>query len=795
MKMPRSIHALIRGIIRLALIVIFVGIPAAALYFRQIGFNAAVREHIAHILRTKGIEMTMDRLTFDPFQGLIARGVTVRTANSSAQILTQVNHMGLSLKLQSLLSGHFELDSAFLRDTRVVLPLDDSNPAQTLELEDVDATVSFLPDQIRVTNFECSVGPLKIEAIGNLLNPAKFLMPKTDAKNPKSVNPLAKIVLDLRKIGEQISFAENDPLLEFQFQVDLADLSTLKVEDIRLHAAKIRYQTHFFPVATLEAHYESSQLHIRKLNIEDTHGELTVRGLFSFAENRLWFEASSTMDALPFFERPDADFLKKIQFKKMPEIALTGHLQWDKDWKVGGQVFGRLVASQISAYGVEPAGLDCEFTWKDGAVMTENFELNIKGQKLVADIYFAPDDFRLRLKSSLRPTDLLPWFDKNMRETIQRMEFADAPEIHVELSGTKPAFETLSGKGSLALGRTAMRGAWITSGKSTLEIGNLAVTFKNMEVAIGNSRGTSTFTYDFGEQEVRIADVKSQLPPYDILMWTSPDVAQTVLAYRFKAPPNVTLRGVVDLKGVEKNQMDITFDVPAGLLYKLLGRDLLFEKVKGRLLVRKQLLKLSIAQAVAYGGGLRMTADISLASKDPSYTADVTIDQCDFARLTKLYFDYDNSRGKVSGNYRFQTQISDASTMTGEGNILVQQGNVFAIPIFGPLSTIINQIIPGAGYESAKLASADFAVSQGMITTKNLAIESPAFSLYGNGNIYFLEDKLNMDIRINARGLPGVILFPVSKVLEYTSDGSFKNPKWRPKLIPKAIFGSGSKTR
>ena len=57
--------------------------------------------------------------------------------------------------------------------------------------------------------------------------------------------------------------------------------------------------------------------------------------------------------------------------------------------------------------------------------------------------------------------------------------------------------------------------------------------------------------------------------------------------------------------------------------------------------------------------------------------------------------------------------------------------------------------------------------------------------MIGHGDIYYLDDRMEMSIRLNAQGLPGVALFLVSKALEYESVGSTKHPKWRPKILPK----------
>ena len=128
--------------------------------------------------------------------------------------------------------------------------------------------------------------------------------------------------------------------------------------------------------------------------------------------------------------------------------------------------------------------------------------------------------------------------------------------------------------------------------------------------------------------------------------------------------------------------------------------------------------------------------------------------------------------------------------MRGDGSMRVEEGRVFAIPILGPLSEIINKIIPGAGFQAARLATADFTVGDEKISTKNLKVEGAGFSLFGTGDIYFVADKMNMSVRLNARGLPGLVLFPVSKLFEYVATGSLSKPEWRPKIIPR--LGGGS---
>jgi len=182
---------------------------------------------------------------------------------------------------------------------------------------------------------------------------------------------------------------------------------------------------------------------------------------------------------------------------------------------------------------------------------------------------------------------------------------------------------------------------------------------------------------------------------------------------------------------------------------------------------------------------MRLKAEASVKPGDGSFGASVHLEDVDFQTITKLYFDYTESKGQLTADYTFRAVGGNDRAMTGKGNLLIKNGNVLAMPILGPLSLLLNDIIPGIGYQPAHSASADFTVANGVINTRNLLIKGTGFSMIGHGDIYYLDDRMTMSIRLNAQGLPGLMLFPVSKIFEYESVGSATHPKWRPKILPK----------
>ena len=142
--------------------------------------------------------------------------------------------------------------------------------------------------------------------------------------------------------------------------------------------------------------------------------------------------------------------------------------------------------------------------------------------------------------------------------------------------------------------------------------------------------------------------------------------------------------------------------------YVFLGKTLPVENVRARLLFTDDRLQLSDVQGALFSGAIKGTADISLAHGDPHYHANLAVEGIDFPRLTNLYFKYRTAQGHMSGDYDFTGLGDNARSMRGSGKIRVDNGDVFAIPVFGPLSRLISAIIPGSGYSVAHNAVAAF---------------------------------------------------------------------------------------
>ena len=785
MRVHPVIHFLWKNAIRFVLVLIFVGIPGGTLYLRKEGVGFGAREALGQALSSNALEVAIGRLALDPFSGLLARDITIHDRTRDGRLLAKVSNIALSLNLSDLVRGRIVVDKFSLANAGVSIPVGTSATAPRIKVQDVHAEVILLGDQLRLSRFEGVVEGIRVELSGLFLNPnaLQFSHSKsadtTDAAHQEFVERL------LRGLSE-LKFPEGPPTLRATLEADLSHLDSLQVENVSFHSGRILGKSWELDAADLQGRYGEGELRIPRFYLRDRTGRLEASVEWSKNEGTLDAALLSTLSPDPFLAMfaGKNQGLDSLSFSQPPQIearviANTGAKK--PDIRVTGMVFAPFLNFKNTDF--QNAG--CQFAWQEGTLYARDVRFSVGRGEFSGKLWVAPKDFRLVAKNTIAPTSLLGLVDPKTREFLAKMEFEDLPDITLSLRGTKLDFANIRGGGHLKLGRTAMRGSWMDSLEANFEIGDRCVTYRDMLIKNNGGQGTGSFAYDVGLQEARLTGIRSTLVPTDVMMWIDPKIAESLRPYRFRTPPSAKVDGKVHLKDATKNNLSIGLEAGEGLDYDLLNRTLHFGQTSAQVNVIGTKVHANIRKAALMGGDAALKAVVSIDAKDPTFGMDVKLNRVNFASLTKLYFGYDDSKGVMSGTYKFQARMGQENLMKGVGSIRIEDGNVFAIPVLGPFSEILGTILPGVGYQTARLATADFTAANEIINTKNLVIEGAGFSMIGAGDIHFMTSRLDMSMRINAKGIPGIVFFPVSKLFEYISTGTVAEPAWRPKIIPR----------
>jgi AsmA-like C-terminal region len=784
MHLPPIPRFLARWTIRTVLFIVFICLPAAIIYLREVGIGYELKERVAGALGGNGFRTEIGKLSVDPFKGLVAKNVEVWETTGDARNLARIERLVVSVNFTDLLAGRVTIDHVQLDETDVSIPIGPEPDSPRLDLDGVSAELFILADQMRISSFEGRVQGVKVVLSGSLQNPRAFHLqhPATQQHSQARQELLSKVIETL----STLKFPGAPPELRLKIYGDLADLSTLRISPISLRSGPILTPNWRVDGLEAEADYEKQVVSIKRLKVRAAGGALNLSA--HWKDSVLDFELSSTLMPEPFYRMlPEDSALKDLKFAAAPQLEASGRLIHSTS-PVQYDVTGAMQVGKFSFRGMDFDSFSTDFASRNGKTFLRDARLLAAGGQINANLLLSPEDFRVHLSNTIAPTAFAPLLGKNEREALRLMDFRDAPYLQLDLRGPKPTFAAVSGTGFLRLGRTSMRGSSLDWGQSKIEVAESAITYRDFSLGRGKAVGKGTFVYDFGGQQILLDNVESTMPPVDVMMWIDPKIAEVIKPYRFRQPPKVRADGMIHMKDLRKNDLHLAIQSDIGLDYDLLNRTLKFGRTLANVDITGTKVIANIKSAELMEGDVGVNATVSIDPADPTFGADIDIRRVNFAQLTKLYFDYEDSQGIGSGNFKFTARMGQEQQMRGDGSLRVEDGHVFAIPILGPLSEIINKMIPGAGFQTARLATADFSVGDEKINTKNLKVEGAGFSLYGYGDIFFVRDKMDMSVRINARGIPGLVLFPVSKLFEYVSTGSVSKPVWRPKIIPR--FGS-----
>ena len=291
------------------------------------------------------------------------------------------------------------------------------------------------------------------------------------------------------------------------------------------------------------------------------------------------------------------------------------------------------------------------------------------------------------------------------------------------------------------------------------------------------------------------------LPPVSGMRAFSPKLADKLTPYRFHQPPVIELSGTIDARKPDQlgndnrqHDLDIKFSSDHALSYQFLGKDLLLEKPAGHLQIKGDTIHLTNFTANTLNGSLSANYQVRDLANTKAYSGNVEVSNIDFKKLTQLYSTYESTTGDLNANAHISGIHGDLNTVKGTATTTLRNGDVFAIPMMGPLSIILKGIMPNAkpGHSVAKEASADFTLLDGIVRTENFEALTPAFRFKSSGSVKLSDKRVNLDTSFHIRGPAGILLAPVSKILEYNAAGTVSNPGWKPKYIPRILPKMGT---
>ena len=556
--------------------------------------------------------------------------------------------------------------------------------------------------------------------------------------------------------------------------------------------------------------WRAPELAITNLHAELYQAQLNGSAALDVATRELHARITSDVDPhrfLPLLSEAAQRRLSELTWDSPPRVKVDAALvlpAWTNsqpDWRAQVQpslrLDGEFQLPRGAAYrGVSASAAQSHFSYSNNILRLPDLMLTRPEGRLNA-VYQANErtkEFSCDFRSMINPTALRPLLDTNQQSSLDLFVLTEPPDLSGEIRGRLDDLERVEFKGRASLTNFTFRGASVSAFQTAVQYSNQFLLLTDAQLQRGTQHiSADSLRVDIRAQLLYLTNGFSTAEPQVVTRAIGPIVAQAVEPYRFVRPPTARVHGIIPLH--DETKADLHFELDGGPFQWWKFN---LERVAGHVHWKGEHLTLEHIRAEFYGGSAAGFAAFDFRPKaGADFQFDFTVTN---ALLQSLMADVSTITNRLEGLLSGRLIVNEANTADwrtcqGGGELVLKDGLIWEIPIFGIFSPVLNSMAPGLGSSRATSATGDFRISNGVLHSDDLEIRAPTMRLAYRGTVD-LEAKVNA--RVDAELLRDVwllgpffstILWPVTKVFEYKMTGSLAQPKTEPVfLIPKLML-------
>ena len=750
-------------------------------WLRFFGLPEAAKVYLLTEVQNRHIfpfPVSVDRLLLDPTGAVLANRVTVFRDTDRQSVLLQVDRVRVSFAWLSWWRGTGLIDSASISNADVSYPI---GKQDTADFHEVNADVAFEGKDIKIENAQARFLGLAISVRGTIHNDGfSATKPPTD----EQLAARQKTWEAVRKEMDDIGTTEQPIDVQLEFETSTRDLGGGRANFL-LEGRTLTWRKAPIAEVTIHGSLSDGVVDLTEFKIGLDRGDLSAYGEWSLTDHHAELQFTSSMDFTTFapaFPGPLGEALSRLDFPNSApattgrvifnlEQGFQADVQADLDWRdftFNGKTFDRLTI---------PIAYDGKRLLIPG--------LSIAGQAGDVNLEFFFDGTKVtpslngKLTSTLDPTILKGVFGEGMDNFLNSCSFAQGgPKIEATATGTALKTNAWTMKGKLAANKFVYKTTAFDTATSDFTFSDSKLNLPNLQVHRPEGGGGGTVIYDFKNRSVELRNMVTQCNVQEVAPVMGPKFTEYTKPYHFTRPPLVRANGIVDLASEKK---DLTTD----LLVEIEGRSPMewtlfhvpysFDSPQGTLTFKNRRMIVNMKQCGFYDGNMAGTIDMDLRESPAAYTLDLNLTKVSFKKFMTRTWHYEKSSGDLTATTHLTGQIGKMETMTGGGEVKIDNGDITSIPFLGALTPLI------PGFSVADAAHGHFTAAKGFIHTDDMNISSEFFALIGNGSYNFIKDRLDLDMRVNANSVFGITLYPLSKIFEFHANGTMHDPNWQSK--------------
>jgi hypothetical protein len=812
----RSITHHIKFLITLCLILtvsVFVG---GVYYINQSGINDQWRERIAIELENLGVIADFDSLKFEITKGLVAKGVRVYADKSRKDVLAKLEHLVIDVDKTKLIRGKIRVNNIALKGADITLPIDSSDPSgKMITINELEGEM-YLPDKktIEARGLEGFLSGIHVSMDARIWSGKDDPSDGRQTFKQRRTNRL-KFISNIIKEVEQWQWpAGNPPEIKLYIEANTDQLETARVDFI-IKAAEIEKNGTSLYDIELSGDYNNNIITLDQLSLRDSTGKINSKASYQPATKTVKFEAQSTLHLQALSRQLlGIKLANQLTFSTPPDISCTGSVRLSSDSQPETIVTGQISISNFSFLGTRFQQLESDFSSHNKDLFLTRLTATHREGKLKGRILLKDETVQYEADSTLPASAYSPFLNgSGVGKALDKVTFQPDSAMHIKARGTmnRHSLTQWEAEGYAKIDKfsykdtemNSLSGYYSLSAihshfddiKAEFNYNNYALK-KTYEGPSSASVSASSIHLDRDESQITLNNISGTAWPAPIVRLFVPNIADHIEKYRFHRPPNLSANGTFGLSGnKDSTNFNINVSSPGSMHYKFIDEPLTLSRLQTKVQILGDRVNVNNLSFYTFEGAC--SGNILAYTSHPEksgYNGTLKFTRLQLKEIGKLYQFKSAERGLLTGGIDFNGEGNSTSKFNAKGSLALEKGNLFSVPMLGPISKLIGGVLKDKNptQEKAKDASCTYIIKDGVVFSNDFLATTRSLKFTGEGNIDLNKKEIDLLVRMNARGLFGILAIPLRPFIglfQFNGTGSVSNPTWKTSIFSNPIEG------
>lgn len=757
-------------------------------------WRAAIERHVAK----QGAHVKIGSLRYAIFQGIVATDVRVYSEAEHLREISRLERVILDFDKTKLARGQMHLHKIQLAHAHLTMPVDPQNPgSETLKVTDANGTI-FMPGDRRL---EVRNARGKIAGIDFTLD-ARVIGYQQDGKKPPDDSHIRRrrelLAKVLGELGKWQFNEKRPPSVRITLEGDINERSSL-VAKLALNIRDMEKNGHVIERVTATADLAGDLLTVTSLQASDPRGVFEGHIDYNIEDREGRFDVTSTLEVPELLTAwLGLPAPKDVEIHGRQVLAAGGTFYLDVNDRPQIRMTGHARCEAVTLRGMPFEAVESAFSWRDGNLFLRDVRLIRGDGRAEGKAMIEWPLVRLALHSTLPLPVYRPFFaTQPLGIVLNDFSEREGAAVDVTLEGAFDLTDryawAYTGSGSVK--NLNYKGVPVNSAGCQFSLNHQELDFHNGTVVFnyskyplrdafdGASEGTAKvgrIRFDAPTKTVEVEDVRGAIWAAPMVRFFAPKVADSLEQYRFHEPPELKASGVVDVTPQGRTVLDVSFSSERPADFRFLGENLTLGGPRGSVAIRGAKVAITDLKLTVFDGPVAGRIDYLGGGK---LAGELNWTRLSLPALTSAYGFSVKGGGTVTGRIDFSLTDGKVETMDGEGLLALEKAELFSVPMFGPLTPLVGGVLNDerAGFQRANAAFCTFTIQDGILRSNDFQTATSSLNFAGDGSVDLKERTLDMNMRMNARGLLGLITLPLrpfSGLFQFHGSGPLKDTKW-----------------